>query len=333
MLSGMETKSSESLHVVLGGGQIGDRLATMLAGRGETVRVIQRTARRDSRPNLTRLSGDVTDRAFLVRATEGASVIYDCMNPQYHQWAEKLLPLGAASLLAASTNGARLVALDCLYMYGAPNGPLREDSPRKPCSKKGELRVQLEQLRLDAHRRGDARITIARASDFFGPAVPQSLFGPRFWQRLFAGKSLECPGDPDQLHTYSYADDVAFGLATLGEHPEASGRVWHLPAPPAESTRALFERFGRAADRPVKVAGIPDWVWRTAGLFSPLMREAAEMTYQWKVPYVLDDRHFRTTFGIEPTPIDRAVADTVRWALRQYRPGLDRASAKNIGSV
>jgi nucleoside-diphosphate-sugar epimerase len=317
ILKRMETKTTHSTHVILGGGQIGDRLATLLADRGESVRVVQRTARTDARPNVTRLSGDVTDLAFIERATRGASVVYDCMNPQYHQWPERLLPLGAAALHGAAAAGAQLIALDCLYMYGVPDGPMREDSPRNPCSKKGELRVRLEQLRLDADRRGDVRVAIGRASDFFGPAVPQSLFGPRFWQRLFAGKSLECPGDPDQLHTYSYADDVARGLAILGEHPEATGKVWHLPAAPAESTRALFERIAREAGRTVRIASVPDWVWQAAGLFLPFMREAAEMTYQWKVPYMLDDSRFRAAFGVEATPIERAVQDTVRWAVEQ----------------
>jgi hypothetical protein len=40
-----------------------------------------------------------------------------------------------------------------------------------------------------------------------------------------------------------------------------------------------------------------------------MMRAAAEMTYQWKVPYLLDDSRFRTTFGVSATPIDVAVQE------------------------
>jgi hypothetical protein len=36
------------------------------------------------------------------------------------------------------------------------------------------------------------------------------------------------------------------------------------------------------------------------------------MTYQWKVPYVPDDRRFRAAFGVEPTPAAEAVAATAR---------------------
>jgi len=35
---------------------------------------------------------------------------------------------------------------------------------------------------------------------------------------------------------------------------------------------------------------------------------------QWEVPFVLDDTRFRTTFGVTPTPLDEAIAETARWA-------------------
>jgi nucleoside-diphosphate-sugar epimerase len=170
---------------------------------------------------------------------------------------EHLLPLGAAAIHGAAKAGATLVALDCLYMYGGPNGPMREDSPRNPCSKKGELRVKLEELRLAAQARGDTRVAIGRASNFFGIDLPNSLFSSRFWQRLLAGKTVESPGDPDLPHSYTYADDVARGLVTLGERPEALGHIWHLPTSSSGSTRALFERVGKAVGHPARVSAIP----------------------------------------------------------------------------
>jgi nucleoside-diphosphate-sugar epimerase len=306
------------LHVVLGGGQIGDRLAQQLAGQGKRVRIVQRTERSEQRKNITRLSGDITDLAFAERAAQGASVIYDCMNPAYHQWPEFLLPIARGALHGATRAGARLVALDCLYMYGIPDGPMREDSPRNPVSKKGALRVSLERLRMAAHERGELSVSIGRASDFFGKNVPLSAFGPRFYERLYAGKAIECFGDPDLLHSYTYADDVARGLAVLGAHDEASG-VYHLPTPKAESTRALSERIGRALGREVRMTRVPRWMMRGLGLFSPLMREMVEMMYQWEVPYVLDDTRFREAFGVSATPIEQAVAETAEWARAQYQ--------------
>ncbi|HEU4536895.1 MAG TPA: NAD-dependent epimerase/dehydratase family protein, partial [Polyangiaceae bacterium] len=317
------SRDNAPLHVIFGAGQIGSRLASVLAARGLRVRVV----RRGSAPvaltpvalppeavapgaaaRVESVSGDASDQAFAARAAAGAAVIYDCMNPPYHRWPELLLPMARGPLHAAASAGARLVALDCLYMYGRPEGPLREDSPLAPCSKKGALRVALAELRLEAHRRGDARVTIGRASDFFGADLPFSFWGDRFYARVLAGKPAECLGDPDMPHAYTYVDDVARALATLGERDEALGRVWHLPTNRAESTRALVARLGRALGVRAEVARVPRLALRAIGLFSPFVREAVEMAYQWEAPFELDDARFRAAFGYGPTPIDEAVA-------------------------
>jgi nucleoside-diphosphate-sugar epimerase len=311
----METQD-KPLHVVLGAGQIGSRLAQTLLARGERVRVVRRGSGAPAGAELRQ--GDIREFSFAAEATAGASVIYDCMNPSYDQWHEQLLAINRGSLHAARSAGAKLVALDCLYMYGRPDGKMREDSPRQPCSRKGELRVQLEQLRMGAHQRGELKVAVARASDFFGAGLQQSAFSDRFFERVLAGKSAECFGDPDLPHSYTYAEDVVTALATLGARNEADGQIWHIPTPAAESTRALNERMGRALGITITTSRVPKLLMRTLGLFDPIMRELAEMMYQWEVPYVLDDSRFTRTFGIAATPIDEAVAQVASWARAHY---------------
>jgi nucleoside-diphosphate-sugar epimerase len=306
------------LHVVLGAGQIGTRLAALLLARGHRVRQARRGPPGAAHPRLEWVTGDLADPRFAAQVTRGAAVVYDCTNPPYHRWPELLLPLAGAALHGAAVAGARLVALDNLYMYGRPDGPLSEDSPVIPCSRKGHLRAELGVLRLAAHRRGDVRVAIGRASDFFGPDLPSSLWSERFYRRLLAGRPIECPGDPDMPHAYSYADDVAHALVVLGERDEAPGRIWHLPTSPAESTRALATRLGEALGLEVKVVRLPRLALRALGIFSPVLREMVEMVYQWEVPFALDDTRFRTTFGMVPTPIEAAVASTAAWARRHY---------------
>lgn len=322
----MTNQHNAPLHVVLGAGQIGIRLANILAARGYRVRMVNRAARAPSPAGVERVAGNITDHTFAERATAGASVVYDCMNPPYHQWSELLLPIASGALHGASRAGATLVALDCLYMYGRPEGPLTEDSPLAPCSRKGALRVKLGELRLAAHQRGDVHVAIGRASDFLGASLPFSCFSERFWQRALAGKPVECMGDPDMPHSYTYVEDVARALVTLGEREESRGRVWHLPTPPAESTRAICARLGRAVERSITVERVPRWMLRMTGVFSRFMREVFEMAYQWDVPFVLDDARFRATFGYGATPIDDAVAEVARWARQKYfAPGSDGA--------
>ncbi len=50
---------------------------------------------------------------------------------------------------------------------------------------------------------------------------------------------------------------------------------------------------------------------RALGLFNPLMRELAEMTYEFDEPFVLDTAKYQSTFGTAGTPLATAIASTV----------------------
>ena len=311
IIGGMETKNAP-LHLVLGAGQIGTRVASLLLDRGHRVRLVKRGPAGAARPRLEWVAGDITDHGFAGSVAQGAAVVYDCLNPLYHQWHDTLFPLAGGALQAARRAGARLVALDCLYMYGRPSGPLREDSPLVPCSVEGELRVRLAELRLSAHRAGDVRVSIGRASDFFGADLPYSAFSDRFYQRVLAGKPAECMGDPPaalvQLRRRRRAHARPPRRARARRSPPCG-----LPTNAAESTRALVERLGRALDREIAVARVPKLMLRAAGVLSPFLREVVKMTYQWEVPFVHDDSRFRAAFGM---PVDESVAATAAWRAR-----------------
>jgi nucleoside-diphosphate-sugar epimerase len=309
----------DALHVVLGHGQIGALVADELEARGARVRIVRRGPAGAPRPGREWASGDLSDLAFAEQATRGASVVYDCTSPSYDQWLTLLLPLSRGALHGAAKAGAKLVALDNLYMYGRVDGLISESCPIAPCSRKGEVRARLAEERAEAHRRGDVRLVTGRATDFFGPGVVrQTTYGDRFFRRVFAGQKAECLGNPDLRHSLAYAPDVARALVTLGEREDALGRVWHLPCNPAESMNTVVDRLARSLGFPIGVTRAPRTLLRVMGLFAPLLREVAEMAYQWDAPYIVDDSRFRATFGALPTPMDVVVAETAAWARTTY---------------
>jgi nucleoside-diphosphate-sugar epimerase len=320
-------EQEKALHVVLGYGQIGSLLAGELLARGDRVRIVRRGPAGPTRPGLEWVSGDLSDLAFAETATRGASVVYDCTSPPYEQWLTLLMPLARGAMHGAAKAGAKLVALDNLYMYGRTNGPISEASPVAPCSRKGEVRARLAQERFDAHQRGDVRVTTGRPSDFFGPGVVrQTTYGDRFYRRAFAGKKVECLGDPDMPHSLAYAPDVARALVVLGDRDEAIGSVWHLPSNPAESMRSMVARVSGALGFPIGVTRMPRVALRALGLFAPLLREVGEMAYQWDAPYLVDDTRFRAAFDLTPTPMDAIVAATAVWAKATYGATVSRAA-------
>jgi len=306
--------NSKALHVVIGAGQVGTVLATLLFASGHRVRVISRSSGWRGVAGVEDVRGDITDREFSDAALAGASVVYNVVNPpRYDVWADVLPPLSRAVRNATGRAGARLVELDNLYMYGVPpDGVLREDTPLSPCSKKGELRAALAHELAESVARGDVRATTGRASDFFGPGTARTVvFSPRFFERLGRGRAVDVFGNPDLPRAYSYVPDVAAGLAVLGERDVPNGSVWHLPTAWNGTTRELIERFAAALGQAPRLRRIPNWLIGAAGVFNGEIGAACEMLYQWETAYVLDDSRFRTAFGVEPTPIDAAVRATL----------------------
>ena len=265
---------AEELHVLFGGGQVGHPLARILLGRGKRVRIVKRSA--GGLPEGAELvRGDASNLNFCVEAARGASTVYHCMNPPYYArvWAE-LLPRYMENLIAAAgRNGARLVVLDNVYMLGRPQGkPLDEDTPPRPCSRKGEVRARVAERMWEAHRRGDVRATSGRASDFYGPGGTLTHLGDQFWRPAIAGKRARVLVDPDAVHTYHYIPDVAAGLATLGTaSDDAYGRPWMLPCAPAETMRALVARFSRELGREIKLLTMPRPVLNILALAVPFL--------------------------------------------------------------
>ena len=308
--------SNQELHLVLGAGQIGPLVASRLLARGHRVKIGRKSAASVALPGVETVTLDVSDAASVARAAEGATVVYNCVNPNYWEWNEKLLPLTRGIVDGASKAGARVVALDCLYMYGDTSN-MSETSPNNPVSKKGALRARSGEYMLNANAKGTANVAIGRAADFIGPRAPQSMFGDRFFDRIFANKSVEVFGDVDQLHAYSYTEDVAAGLVALGSRGDLQG-IWMLPVQPAESTRALIDRFSQALGRSIKTMQIPNFVFRAMGVFQPVMRELAEMTYQWKQPYSVDDSKFRAAFGFGASSWDEMIGATSNWAKQNW---------------
>ena len=312
---------ADELHVIFGGGQVGQPLARLLRERGFRVRIARRSSSAPEGVEVMR--GDAADRSFCMEAARGASTVYHCMNPPYSArvWAD-VIPKYIENLIAAAGSaGARLVVLESVYMLGRTGGsPMNEDTPMNPCSPKGEIRAREAERLFQAHRHGEVRATAGRASDFYGPGATLSHLGDQFWKPVIAGARGRVFVNPDMIHTYHYVPDVAAGLAMLGTASnDVYGKPWMLPCAPAEPMRALVARFSRYLGRNIGLAVMPRWAMKTLGLVVPIIREVNEMLYQWDEPFVIDDRRFRAAFAAEPTELERAAADTVAWAKSHYR--------------
>jgi len=311
-----------SLHVIIGAGPVGSATAALLAGRGERVRLLSRSGTRvrsGAATPVEAVAADATDTGRLAELVAGASVLYNCACPPYHRWPEDWPPLAAAALAAAGQAGAVLVTMSNLYGYGPVSHPMTEQDPLNATGRKGKTRAAVWEQALAAHEAGRVRVTEARASDFFGPGVrAQSPVGERSVPRLLAGRPASVLGDPDVPHSWTYVPDIAVTLATIGGDERAWGHAWHVPASPPMTQREIFAAIARLGGAPApRIRRVRGWQLRALGVVAPVLREFAEVGYQFDRPFVVDSSAFETTFGIRPTPVDEALSATIEWWRKQ----------------
>lgn len=300
-----------SKHVIVGAGTVGTAAARLLARRGDQVILLSRSGQGAEIPGVQRLKADATDVDVLRDATTGAAVVYNCANPAYNRWSKDWPPLAAALLSAAESSGAVLATISNLYGYGAVTAPMTEESPLRPNSVKGRVRTQMW---LDAaawHQAGRIRATEVRSADYIG-GNSQSHLGARVVPRILAGKKVQVLGNPDTAHTWTYVEDVARLLVTVGGDERAWGKPWHVPSNAPRTQREAVADLARTAGvADVPVTTVPGAMLSVLGLFNPVIRELPEMAYQLKAPFVLDSSAAQATFDVRPTPWNDVLAATV----------------------
>jgi nucleoside-diphosphate-sugar epimerase len=220
-----------------------------------------------------------------------------------------------ANVIAGCKAGeARLVFFDNIYMYGRVEGPITEDAPINPCSRKGEVRVRIADMVLREVREGSLQATIARAADFYGPyADTSSIPFLLCIKRLAAGKRAQVLVDARRKHSYTYTADCGKALLILAQSDEACGKVWHLPtAQPAPTGEEFIALVARELNVEPRIQVLRKWMVWLAGLFDRQTMELYEMLYQNEYDYEFDSTRFEQTYDFRPTSYEKGIAATIR---------------------
>ena len=304
-------------HTILGaGGPIGNGLAGLLIERGIPVRLVGR------KPGLLHgaesIAADLVDTQSTLRAVAGSSVVHLMAGLQYSTsvWRDCWPIIMQNTIEACKRSSARLLFFDNVYMYGKVSGPMTEETPYNPCSKKGEVRARIANLMMDEVKAGNLTAMIARSADFYGPATPNGVANILVFEALVRGAKASWLVNADVPHSFTYIPDAARAVAELAQQDSAWNQVWHLPTAPNPPTGREF--IGAAA----KEFGVaPEFrvysrlMLRLAGIFDSKIRESYEMLYQSESPYLFDSTKYARKFGFSGTPY----AEGIRTSAQSYK--------------
>ncbi len=166
------------LSVIFGTGPLAQAVMRALLKRGKPIKMVNRSGKRpaDIPASVQIVGGDAYSTDFTRSVTKGAAVVYQCAQPEYHQWVNQFPPLQAAILDGTAANGAKLVVGENLYMYGDTDGqPLSEELPYAAHTRKGKVRGEMANALLEAYHAGKVHVAMGRGADFYGPGVLELL--------------------------------------------------------------------------------------------------------------------------------------------------------------
>jgi len=265
------------------------------------------------------VKGDAMVVADVVVAASGVDVVVHAANPPgYRNWKGLALPMLDSTIAAARATGARIVLPGTVYNFGPEDALPRvtESSPQRPLTRKGAIRVAMEQRLEDAARSG-VKVLIVRAGDFFGPrSTGNNWFGAALVKPGKPLRSVTYPGVHDAGHAWAYLPDLAETVARLldRESELREFEVFHFGGHAFERGVELAEATREAAGVPsAPIKSFPWFAIYALAPFSETFREMLEMRYLWRTTLLLDNAKLVAFLGEEPhTPLDRALHETLR---------------------
>jgi nucleoside-diphosphate-sugar epimerase len=306
------------MFTILGaGGAIGNELVKELTLRNEAIRLVSRN------PTLVpgaaeAIAADLSNLDDTLKVVSGSRIVFLVIGLRYEikVWRELWPRIMHNVIEATKRSGARLIFFDNVYMYGKVGGPMTEQTPFRPCSKKGEIRAQIATVLLNEMKAGSLTALIARSADFYGPRARTGIPNVLVFDKLAKGAKGSWLVNDSAKHSFTLTSDAARSLVLLADSEGAWNQTWHVPTAADPPTGKQFiELVAKEFGTQPKYRVLTRPMLRLAGWFDTTVRELYEMLYQYEFDYIFDSTKFTETFRFQPT----SYAEGVRTTAQSYR--------------
>ncbi|MDX8435594.1 SDR family oxidoreductase [Mesorhizobium abyssinicae] len=295
-------------------GRLGRVVGKAFIDAGFDVRAVTRSGKVPAElKGAAAIAGDALDRGSLIRATQGVDIIFNGLNPIYTDWG-KCLPMAENVMAACGANGALHLFPGTVYNYGSPMPRvITEDTPFRPTTEKGRIRVAMEDLFRREAEADRVRTILLRAGDFFGGTGSGSWFDLVVAAKMAKG-IYTAPGPADLAHEWAYLPDFAAAFVGLARNLDKLGFYEALNFPGHAVTDLDIKAAAEnALGSKLKLGFMPWWVLRAGSPFVAMWREIVSMSYLRFEEHQLVSTRLEKIIGEIPhTPLDQAVKEAMR---------------------
>ena len=294
-----------------------------LVSTGQSVRLVSRNSKLVEGAKEA-VSADVSNLDQTVSAVAGSTIVHLVVGLKYDEgvWRELWPRIMSNVIEACKRANAKLIFFDNVYMYGRVSGPMTEETPFNPCSKKGEIRARIATTLNNEFKAGKLTAMIARSADFYGPHARTSVANILAFEKISKGATALWLVNDSLRHSFTYTPDAGKSLALLANSDSAWNQTWHVPTasdPPTgkEFIKVVAREFG--AEPRHRILSRP--LIKIAGFFDSDVRQSYEMLYQSDSEYLFDSTKFSKAFGFQPTSYAEGIrATALAYKLADARP-------------
>lgn len=241
-------------------------------------------------------AGDVFQKHDLEQAAKGVDVVFHAVNIPYQEWHNQL-PIFLTNILeTVKKNGSKLAIVDNIYAYGrSPGFEVTEELKKNPHTKKGKLRLQLENMA----KQSGLPLLITHFPDFYGPNAKNTVLDITI-QGMLQNKKTRYIGDPSLAREFIYTPDGAKAIVELALQNRFNGEEWNIPGAGTITGTELITILRQLTGNDKKVSIVSKQMIRFLGIFSPLMKEYVEMFYLNEEPVILNGEKYEREIGPIP---------------------------------
>jgi nucleoside-diphosphate-sugar epimerase len=317
---------SDKTQLILGfTGGIGRAVALALNKRNIPTKALVRNPEKarkyaEGLSNLEIIPGDASVLEDVDRAMKDVSVVYYCVNIPYQAWEKSAIKLFYNCLSSAAKHKVKLIFPGNVYVYGhAKYNPVNEIHPHAAHTKKGQIRMEMEEMMAMARKDQELDYTIVRMPDFYGPFVINT-FSEQLYINALRNKKLQWIGDLDAEIEMIYIEDGGEAMVMAASSDNSHGEVFNIPGSSVTTASKYMAEIVKQAGSSSKITTFnSELLFNLIGLFSPIVREVKEMLYLKREKLILDGSKFKDKIGVIPsTDYTTGVRNTLNWVREFY---------------